>query len=300
VGELNDILRHLERSLGPVGGEPTPLEGGITNRNFRVRFAQDEYVVRLHGKDTDLLGISREAETLANGAAADLGIAPAVVASFDGGLVTRFVPCAGLAASEIAAHAEEIARALRAFHDSATELPVTFIVPELLGEYAAWMRGHGHRPPADYADILAAAERVARAVGPFAPRPCHNDLLAGNVIRRHEDGRIMLVDWEYAGMGDAYFDLGNLSVNNDFDEQADRRLLAAYLGRAPEDAQLARLGLMRVMSDAREAAWGVMQGLVSELDFDFRAYASEHLHRLREALASDDFAERAASARGAI
>ncbi len=57
MGELNDILHGLEPSLGPVGGEPAPLEGGITNRNFRVRARRREYVLRLHGKDTELLGI---------------------------------------------------------------------------------------------------------------------------------------------------------------------------------------------------------------------------------------------------
>ena len=60
VAGLNDILHGLEPSLGPVGGAPAPLEGGITNRNYKVRFGEVDYVVRLHGKDTDLLGISRK------------------------------------------------------------------------------------------------------------------------------------------------------------------------------------------------------------------------------------------------
>ena len=41
-----------------------------------------------------------------------------------------------------------------------------------------------------------------------------------------------IVDWEYAGMGNRYFDLGNLSVNNGFDEADDERLLECLLGRA--------------------------------------------------------------------
>ena len=70
VGELNDILHELEASLGPLGGEPRPLDGGITNRNFRVRLGGEDYVVRLPGKDTELLGIDRDAERIANEAAA--------------------------------------------------------------------------------------------------------------------------------------------------------------------------------------------------------------------------------------
>jgi thiamine kinase-like enzyme len=278
VGDLGDILRQLEPSLGPVGGAPAPLEGGITNRNFRVRFAQDEYVVRLHGKDTDLLGISREAERLANDAAAKLGIAPAVAASFDGGLVTRFLACEGLDSERVAEAAEEIAVALRAFHDSDTRLPVDFDVPALLDEYRAIV---GDATPEGYDELVEVARRIAAALPPWEPRPCHNDLLAGNIVRSREDGRIALVDWEYAGMGHPYFDLGNLAVNNDFGEQDERRLLRAYHDAEPSEAQLARLRLMRVMSDAREAAWGVIQGKVSALDFDFDGYAEHHLQRLR-------------------
>ena len=55
--------------------EVTPITIGITNRNFRVRLGQRDYVLRLPGKDTELLGISREAERIANGQAARLGIA---------------------------------------------------------------------------------------------------------------------------------------------------------------------------------------------------------------------------------
>ena len=46
--------------------------------------------------------------------------------------------------------------------------------------------------------------------------PCHNDLLNANFIRAGE--RIWIVDWEYAGMGDRFFDLANFSVNHELSE----------------------------------------------------------------------------------
>ena len=87
--------------------------------------------------------------------------------------------------------------------------------------------------------------------------PCHNDLLAANFIREGE--RIRIVDWEYAGMGDRYFDLGNFAVNNELDEDARGALLEAYFGEPPDARRLATLRLMRFMSDFREAMWGVVQ-----------------------------------------
>ena len=102
VGELNDILQRLESSLGPLTGEPAALDGGITNRNFRVTLGGTEYVIRQPGKDTELLGINREAERLANDAAARLGIAPAVAAALEDCLVTQFIACRPLSAQELA------------------------------------------------------------------------------------------------------------------------------------------------------------------------------------------------------
>jgi thiamine kinase-like enzyme len=298
VGELNDIRERLEAELAPLQGEPRELDGGITNRNFRVTLGGADYVVRLPGKDTELLGIDRSAELLANETAAALGIAPAVAAIVDGCLVTSFVACRALEPQEVGAAVEEIARALRAFHDSGVRLPTRFWVPELLDDYAAIAEARGARLPDGCDTARDVARRIAAALPLSEERPCHNDLLAGNLIRANEDGRILLVDWEYAGMGDARFDLGNLSVNNGFEQATDERLLRAYHGEPPSDAQRAALKLMRVLSDAREGAWGVVQGAISALDFDFAGYASEHFERLRATVAGGDFEEWLASARG--
>lgn len=299
AGELNDIRERLEAELAPLQGEPRELDGGITNRNFRVTLGGTDYVVRLPGKDTELLGIDRSAELLANQTAAALGIAPAVAAIVDGCLVTNFVACRALQQGELIDAVEQIARALRAFHDSGVQLPTRFWVPELLDDYAAIAEARGARLPDGYGTAREVARRIAAALPLGEPRPCHNDLLAGNLIRANDDGRTLLVDWEYAGMGDARFDLGNLSVNNEFDEAADERLLRAYHGEEPTDPQRAALKLMRVLSDAREGAWGVVQGSISALDFDFAGYASEHFERLRATVAGRDFEEWLASARGA-
>lgn len=296
MGDLKDIVAHLEPVLGIPDAEPTPLQGGITNRNFRASFGGSEYVIRLHGKDTSLLGIDRDAERLANETAASLGIAPAVVASMPDGLVTRFVRCEPVGAQEISERAGEIARALRAFHDSGVSLQASFWVPDLLAAYARIATERGRELPPAYAQTAAASARIAAALPDRAHVPSHNDLLAGNIIRACEDDRLMIVDWEYAGMGHPYFDLGNLSVNNDFDADADERLLAAYHGRAPSDAERAALKLLRVLSDAREAAWGVVQAGVSDLDFDFEGYGRKHFERLLAAVQAPDFEEWLAAA----
>ena len=290
MADIADIVTRLEALLGPAQGEPAPLEGGITNRNYRVHFGDGDYVVRLPGKDTGLLGISREAEREANAAAAALGLAPAVAAALDECLVTEFVACEQPSAAELRAAPEQVAAALRTFHDRGPELPVRFWVPDLLDDYERIVRDDGRALPDDYARARELAARIAAALPHEHWVPCHDDLLTANVIRAR-DGRILLVDWEYAGMGHRMFDLGNLSVNNGFDTRANARLLTAYFDEPPDEPRLAALSLMRIMSDIREAAWGVVQATISELDFDFEGYAATHFSRMSEAAASPRFEE---------
>ena len=263
----------LEPLLGPAAGEPVPLDGGITNRNYRARFGGQDYVIRLPGKDTALLGI-----------------APAVVAAYEDCLVTRFVSCRPANPAELAAVPDGAALALRAFHDRGPVLPTRFWVPELAEAYATKVRERGGAISPEYEYALGIARRIADVRPLSHPVPCHNDLLTANLIVSPDSG-LLLVDWEYAGMGDRFFDLGNLSINNDFDEAADRRLLRAYLGREPQAAENAALVMMRAMSDVREAVWGVVQGSISELEFDFAGYAERHFARLRTTTSGPRFAE---------
>ncbi len=220
VDELADVAEDLERLLGAPLGRPTPLAGGITNRNYLVERGEERFVVRRPGKDTALLGIDRGAELEASRAAAELGIAPDVIGLAGECLVTRFVAGDSLAADEVAVHVEELGRDLRRFHDSGVRLAADFRVPELLGRYDRVVRERGATPPPQFERAREIAAEIAGALPVRAPAPCHNDLLSGNILYR-PGGALMIVDWEYAGMGDARFDLGNLAVNNHLDAEAE-------------------------------------------------------------------------------
>jgi len=303
--ELDAALAALAPRIGALDGEPEPLEGGITNRNFRLRAGGRDVVVRLPGKDTELLGIDRAAERDATRAAAAAGVGPEVVAWLADPpcLVTAFIAGRPLSADELRAPPllDEVAAALRAVHGGPA-LPVGFDAFAVVYAYQATARAHGALVPDAYADLRAGAHAIRAALrGPeHVPVACHNDLLTANFL---DDGeRVRIVDWEYAGMGDRYFDLGNLSVNNGFAESDDERLLAAYFGPTdPEPCtprRFAALRLMRIMSDFREGMWGVVQTAISALDFDFAGYADEHLQRVAAGLADERFATWLEDARG--
>ena len=267
------MIDSIVARVWPAGVDSVePLGGGITNRNFKVTTGGATFVLRIGGKDTGLLGINRDVEHTASLAAAGLGIAPEVVGFVepDGYLVTRYVE------GEVGrVSIEEAAQLLRRLH-SAPPIAGRFDSFRVVEAYA----DIAGRPLPDWVAGIARRIEHLRRSAPLVP--CHNDLLAANFI--HDGSRVWVVDWEYAGMGDPAFDLANFAVNNGLDEDGDRALLAAY-GAADEDAHV----LMRFMSDLREAMWGVVQQAVSELDFDFAAYADEHFARLERTAAEPRF-----------
>ncbi len=287
IPELTEAVARLSALLGPREGGVLPLEGGITNRNFRVNFGGTDYVVRLPGKNTGLLGIDREAERLATKKAAELRLGPKVAALLDhpACLVTCFVESREVTAAELREPdcIDEIGGALRGFHHSGLELPTEFYVSEVVKDYAEVANSRGGTLPEGFQHARDCARKVVKAVRRNAdhqPLPCHNDLLTANFLNDGE--RIVIVDWEYAGMGDPFFDLGNFAVNNELDHGDEERLLAAYFGEPATPRRRAALKLFRFMSDFREAMWGVVQTSVSELDFDFSGYADKHFKRLAE------------------
>jgi thiamine kinase-like enzyme len=150
--------------------------------------------------------------------------------------------------------------------------------------------------PPGFDEVSAAAARISAALGTRATVPCHNDLLTANFV--HDGERLRILDWEYAGQGDPFFDLANLASNNGFSDADEERLLAAYFGAPADAGQLAALRLMRLMAAFWESMWAVVQTTVSELDFDFGAYAGEHLARVRERLSDPRFESWLDEARG--
>ena len=304
--DLQRIVASVTPKLGQLVEDPTPLEGGITNRNYRARFGEKDYVIRVPGKDTSLLEIDRRCEVAANQRASELGIAPPVVAALDdpAAIVTEFVTGQGMSSEELREPSmlHRIAISLTRIHDGAAAPDPcnSFNSFRIVETYAQTASERGASLPNAYEEARANAARIEEALsGPeHEPVPCHNDLLAANFIRG--DGEhVWIVDWEYAGMGDRYFDLANFAVNNELDESDERELLSNYFSATPSAAQLASLALMKFMSDFREAMWGVVQSAVSELDFDFTGYGAKHFERMEAIAAGPGFERSLEEAHGA-
>jgi thiamine kinase-like enzyme len=288
---VNEVDRAVERVWPGKAARVEVLGGGITNHNLKVTLNGETFVLRIAGRDTGLLGIDRRVEREATAAAATLGVGPELVdfVEPEGWLVTRFI--AGttppIERMREPAMLERVARALRAIH-SGPAIAAEFDSFRIVERYLRLALERGGAEPAGFARAHGLAELIEATRGAASQCFCHNDLLNANFI---DDGeRLRIVDWEYAGMGDPFFDLANFAVNHELDGQQRLALLAAYAGDVrPKDVRA--LELMRFMSDFREAMWGVLQSAVSALDFDFDAYAREHFARLERTAEERSFRE---------
>jgi thiamine kinase-like enzyme len=221
-----------------------------------------------------------------------VGVGPEVVAFVrpEGYLVTRFIEGRPVPIEEMRQpdRLVAVAGALRRVHEGPA-IPGLFVPFRIVEAYRALAAERGVAIPPEYQVAMAVARRIELAflTAPLELRPCHNDLLNANFI---DDGaRIRIVDWEYAGMGDPFFDLGNFAVNHELDGDGEAALLTAYDGGDVRPGRAARLRLMRLVSDFREAMWGVLQQGISSLDVDFKAYASEHFDRLLDGASTPAF-----------
>jgi len=276
----------IERILARVPGWNlrdlivTPIEGGITNRNYKVEARGEAFVLRIGGEGTHLLGIDRRNEFVATSTAAGLGVGPEVICFFEeeGAMITRFIQGSPIL-PETAAAPQTLRRiidSIRRYH-SGPPFPAKFSPFDTVRSYhkLAVERNVPFPPEAQHA--LEVMKEIETALGPVRrPVPCHNDLLAGNFL---DDGTtVRILDWEYAGMGDPFFDLGNLAANQGLGAKEEEILLRHYFS-SPRQRDKAHLSLQKLMSDLRESFWGFLQCGASKLDFDYRRYAQSHLER---------------------
>ncbi len=276
-----------------------PLEGGITNRNYRVDVGDESFHLRLAGENTGLLGIDREHEYHAARVAGELGIAPEVVYFIrpEGYLITRFINGRPVPLEELR-QPENIQHVVNALHKlhAMPHIPGVFNSFQVVRDYTEIARRYDVAFPENSDWLFAQMNDAETAlnVHPLTPCPCHNDLLNANFLLAD---RLYILDWEYAGMGDIFFDLANFSNNQELSTDEDRLLLDCYFGEVTP-RNWAHLNIMKIMSDFREAMWGQVQIGISDLDFDFRAYADKHFDRLTRNIQNPNWAQWLEEVRG--
>lgn len=261
------------------------LPGGLTNHNVRVTTDDNgpplDLVVRCSENDAGLLGIDRDAEHVNTRAAADAGVgAPVVEYRPDlqmlviGYLEGRALVDDDLAEAEVLSRAADAVRRLHA----GPAFTGTFDMFERQASYRATVRDRDLRLPRTYDDHADRWDDVRRALAVAQRRlvPCNNDLLAANII---DDGdRAWLIDYEYSGMNDPCFELGNTSTECGFTSEQTEAWTQVYFGSSTA-ADVARVRVQALCSEYGWSLWGFIQAATSPLDFDFYSWGEERFDK---------------------
>lgn len=212
--------------------------GGLTNRTYRVTFPTgDRYVVRIPGEGTEEM-IVRSDERVSTELACRLGVdAPLLYFGEHGEKVTKYIENAVTMSAETlhqSEHIEQVAAIFKKMHTCGVDTGIPFEVFEMAQSYEKIIEDKAVDMFDDYEEKKAKVMVIKQEIDALlhAPKvPCHNDPLCENWVEG--DGRMYLIDWEYAGLNDGMWDIADVSIEAGFDDQRDELLLTAYLGREP-------------------------------------------------------------------
>ncbi|BCH35401.1 choline/ethanolamine kinase [Mesorhizobium sp. L-8-10] len=287
------LARETLRSLPLLSDYDGPVErlGGLTNLVFRV----GDHCLRIPGKGTEEY-INRANEAQAAREAARAGVSPEVV-FFDeksGIMVTRFVAGAETLSPEgfktIRGAPARAGRIFRKLHGSDAVFHFRFELFSMIDDYLKVLSTKEVSLPQGYHDVVREADtlRAALAAHPLPLAACHCDPLCENFLDTGD--RMWVVDWEYAGMNDPMWDLGDLSVEGGFDAVQDEQMIEAYFGGEPRPAERGRIAVYKAMCDLLWTLWGLIQLANGNPADDFRSYADRRFARCKALMETADFA----------
>ncbi len=217
------------------------LSNGPTNASYLVERLGDQYVLRLDKPEAARLGLDRalERRVAEIAAAAGLGPEPLFFNHESGICLRRFIPGRAWSESDLAkrVNLERLAGVLRTLHD----------LPAQVSDFdplAAVRRYTEQVDTPEARRICKRAERLGSLIDSARQQPalCHNDLVCDNIVATAGE-KLMLIDWEYAGAGDPFFDLAVVVQHHRLREDLSHYFLEAYLGHSASGEDRDRLSL---------------------------------------------------------
>jgi thiamine kinase-like enzyme len=159
----------------------------------------------------------------------------------------------------------------------------------MIDDYLAVLRKLECPLPDGYHDVVNDAGVIREIVNerPLALAPCHCDPLAENFLDNGE--RMWIVDWEYSGMNDPYWDLGDVSVEAAFGPEQDRTMMNAYCGGDAPPHLFGRMVMYKAMCDLLWTLWGLIQHANKNPADDFWAYSINRFERCKRLMGDEEF-----------
>lgn len=260
------------------------LSGGLSNHNYTCFVDDQKYVLRVPGEGTDVF-IDRANELNATMATAKIGVSPEVLAVIrpEDAMVVPFVVGEVMNQQKIAGDDDKIIKItniLKKVHAEAVFDQTTYVF-DMIRKYTRWARDRDAFFPHDFDWMQKTVDRIEKAMDRDKPAlaACHNDVLSENFIL-DETGKMWLIDWEYGGMNDPFFDLGDFAVEHPLTRQQEELIVKTYCGEM-QTHRLYRLLLHKMTADLWWSLWAMIQDRLSDLDFDYYDYGIGRYARFR-------------------
>ena len=268
--------------------------GGMTNLVHLVETKDANIIVRIPGEGTESY-INRATELTNATAAWRAGISAEVIWADvkTGVMISRAIDGIETMTPTLfrtrSGSPMRAGKALAKLHNSGETFDFRFELFTMIEDYLKVLSTKDVNLPDGYHDIVKAANPVKEVLdaNPIPLTPCHCDPLCENFL---DDGKNMwIVDWEYSGMNDPLWDLGDLSVEAGMDDTQEAELLSAYFGAEPTAAQKGRVVIYKAMCDLLWTLWGLIQLADGNPADDFRVYATERFERCKTLIQKKNF-----------
>jgi len=269
------------------------LSGGLSNLNYTCTVENKKYVLRVPGEGTDVF-IDRGNEQAAILATAKIGVSPEVlsIVNPEEAMVLPFVDGKVMSPGTIAADDAiivKIADVLKNVHTEAVFNKTTYVF-DMIRKYTKWAKERDAFFPHDFDWMCHVTDKIEKAMDRHKPElaACHNDVLSENFIL-DESGKMWLIDWEYGGMNDPFFDLGDFAVEHPLSRKQEELIIETYCGEM-QSHRLYRIMLHKLTADLWWSLWAMIQNEISNLDFDYYEYGIGRYARFRENYYNPEFA----------
>jgi len=292
--KVMNALRELEQFSNVESADRITRLGGLTNLVHRVEVGDTSVVVRISGEGTEDY-IDRSVELHNAYAAARAGVSPEVLFARPetGLMISRTVLGVETMTPSLfqsrAGSAARAGRALSKLHNSGERFEFRFELFSMIDDYLKILSTKDVDLPEGYHAVVAAAKPIQEvlALADLPLAPCHCDPLCENFL---DDGSVMwIVDWEYSGMNDPLWDVGDLSVEAGLNAQQDAELLQAYFTRTPTESEIGRMVIYKAMCDLLWTLWGLIQHADDNQAEDFWAYATGRFERCKTLMQDPSF-----------
>ena len=266
-----------------------PINSGITNINFEVIVGEKSFFLSIPSSSSELLNIDYKNKYYNNKICGKINISPKVTHFIESEnlLVTEFIKSktSSLAIFQSSKEIEQLVNSIKLLHNANPFLKNFNMLSQISYYQNILKKDYMPQKLNRYVNNIKSLKNKL-----YLPNhklvSCHNDLLAENIINKNN--QIFIVDFDYSGNNDPCFELGNLSVEMEYDDEQINKLVRSYYGEINENI-ISRVNLQGVVSDIGWSLWSYVQVENSNLNFDYNAHAIYRLERAINKMDSKEY-----------